>query len=68
VVLRHIGGVDRRVRLATRTLRLPIGPVDALYNIAGALLFKVLKLTQYNAKGVSEEEQASCTAVFPRLP
>ena len=68
VVLRHVGDTSATATGAfvspPEHAVLPIGSVDALYNIAGALLFKVLKLTQYNARGVSEEEQASCAAFF----
>ena len=40
----------------------PIASTDALYNIAGALLCKVTKRTQFSAKGVSVEEHGSYLA------
>ena len=40
----------------------PIASTDALYNIAGALLFKVTKKTYASARGVGDDDRNSCVA------
>ena len=43
---------------------LPIESADALYNIAGALLYKVRQRTTGSFRGIDEHQRASCTVFF----
>ena len=71
LVLRHVG----RDAMGTTTITeglisppehavLPIGSVDAVYNICGALLSKIRKKANEATRGLTDQHKATCTAFF----
>lgn len=71
VVLRHVGRDAMGTTTITDTLIsppehavLPIGSVDAVYNICGALLSRMRKKANEATRGLTDQQKASCTAFF----